>query len=86
VQPVTIYTTAWCPYCDAAKRLLDHKGITYAEVDIEAWTDPWFQLYETTGGSSVPQVVLGEAPIGGYDDLCALDRKGKLDALTSGPS
>ena len=86
MSQVTIYTTAWCPYCDAAKRLLDQKGIQFDEVDIEAWGDPWLELYETTGGSSVPQIVLGDDSIGGYDDLRALDRRGKLDTLMSGPN
>jgi glutaredoxin 3 len=86
LYPVTIYTTAWCPYCDAAKQLLGRRSITYAEVDIESWADPWFQLYETTGGSSVPQIVVGDVSIGGYDDLRALDRSGKLETLTSGLS
>lgn len=83
---VTIYTTTWCRYCHAAKRVLDRKGIGYSEIDIETWDDPWAQLTTITGGSSVPQVVVGDQPIGGYDDLCALDREGRLEGLTSGPN
>jgi len=80
---VTIYTTAWCSFCNAAKSLLDRNKIAYREVDIEEWDDPWQQLNQVTGGVSVPQVVIGNDPIGGYDDLAALHRRGELDQLVA---
>lgn len=81
MPPVTIYTTAWCGFCNAAKHLLTRNKITYTEIDIEQWDEPWERLRDTTGGVSVPQIVIGESPIGGYDDLSNLDRTGALEEL-----
>ena len=85
MSDVTVYTTAWCRYCHAAKRLLDDRDIGYKEIDIESWTEPWERLYTTTGGSSVPQIVVGGDVIGGYDELRALVRGGKLESQTGAP-
>jgi len=78
---VTLYTTTWCGYCRLAKALLDAKGVPYDEVDLDG--DPAFRqrLHELTGGWTVPQVVVGGRPIGGYAELRRLDRDGRLDAL-----
>jgi glutaredoxin 3 len=81
---VKIYTRRWCGYCVAAERLLTQKGIAYEQID--ATGDPALRrwLVETTGRSSVPQIFIDGAPIGGYDDLRALERSGRLDALLAG--
>jgi glutaredoxin 3 len=75
---VTVYTTRVCPYCIAAKRLLTSKGIPYSEIDVSTDPDKRAWLVETTGRRTVPQIFIGEAAIGGYDDLAALDQAGKL--------
>ena len=76
-----MYTTAWCGYCVRAKALLDARGLDYEEVDLG--DDPGFRarLNELTGGWTVPQIVIGDRPIGGYTELWRLDREGGLDEL-----
>jgi glutaredoxin 3 len=79
---IEIYTTPWCPYCLAAKRLLDKKGATYEETDVSR--DPAMRAEMTqraSGRYTVPQIFIGERHVGGSDDLHALDRSGKLDPL-----
>ena len=81
MSKVQIYTTQWCPYCHAAKSLLDEKGVTYEEVNAE---DPEvrMQMVERAHGRrTVPQIFIGETHVGGYDDMAALERHGKLDPL-----
>ena len=76
-----MYTTAWCGYCVRAKALLDARGISYEEIDLG--DDPEFRttLNELTGGWTVPQILIGDRPIGGYTELWRLDRDGRLDEL-----
>ncbi|MGU3464855.1 glutaredoxin 3 [Methylobacterium sp. C33D] len=82
MQPVTIYTTAWCPYCSAAKSLLKEKGVTFQEIDVERVQGARTAMIERAGGrTSVPQIFVGATHVGGCDDLYALDRVGKLDPL-----
>ena len=75
---VLIYSTSWCGPCRFAKRLLDDRGFTYTEVDIEekGWTRD--DLFDITGGRTVPQIIIDDKVIGGYDDLLKLDQEGKL--------
>jgi glutaredoxin 3 len=75
---VTIYTTAICPYCVAAKRLLTARGVPYAEVDVSRDDAKRAWLVKTTGRRTVPQIFLGSEAIGGYDELAALDQSGQL--------
>jgi len=75
---VTIYTTRVCPYCIAAKRLLGARGIPYAEQDVSGDDDKRAWLVQATGRRTVPQIFIGGKPIGGYDELSALDRSGEL--------
>ncbi len=79
---ITIYTKAFCPYCTRAKRLLDDKGAAYDEIDI-TMGGPKRQemLGRANGRTTVPQIFIGDTHVGGSDDLAALDRGGKLDAL-----
>ena len=79
---ITIYTRSWCPYCAAAKRLLDGKGAAFTEIDIEAKQGARQEMIEKAGGrTSVPQIFIDGRHVGGSDDLHALDDKGQLDAL-----
>ncbi|MCP1549168.1 MULTISPECIES: glutaredoxin 3 [Methylorubrum] len=82
MQPVTIYTTAWCPYCSAAKSLLREKGVSFSEVDVEKTAGARATMVQRAGGrTSVPQIFVGDRHVGGCDDLYALERAGDLDPL-----
>ena len=81
VMNVTIYTTDWCPSCDAAKRVLEREGIAYEEIDIESWDDPRGRLESLTGRRTVPQVVAGGTVIGGFTDLMQAVRSERLADL-----
>ena len=78
---IRLYTTAWCGYCVRAKALLEARGLDYDEVDLG--DDPGFRarLNELTGAWTVPQIVIGGRPIGGYTELRRLERDGRLDRL-----
>jgi len=78
VRPIRLYTTRWCGYCVRAKALLDSRGLAYEEVSLD--DDPAFRqhLFDLTGGWTVPQIVIGDEPIGGYTELWRLDRTGRL--------
>jgi len=79
---VEIYTSPLCGYCHAAKRLLADKGVSYAEVDVLSNPDRKPEMIKRANGSrTVPQIFIDGNHIGGSDDLRALDRAGKLDAL-----
>lgn len=82
MPPVTIYTTSWCPYCNAAKALLTKKGVPYEEIDVETASGLRQTMSARAGGrTSVPQIFIGEHHVGGCDDLHALDARGELDPL-----
>ena len=81
MRPVKIYTTPWCPYCVRAKRLLDKKGVSYQEIDVDADDEARIRLAQQTGRRTVPQIFIGEQHVGGSDDLHDLEAQGKLDAL-----
>jgi glutaredoxin 3 len=76
---IQIYTTRWCGYCVRAKALLDGKGIRYEEISLD--DDPAFRrnLFDLTGGWTVPQILIDDQPIGGYTELWRLDKSGALD-------
>jgi glutaredoxin 3 len=78
---IRLYTTRWCGFCVRAKALLEHKGLPFEEVDVG--DDPAFRarLVELTGGFTVPQILIGDEPIGGYTELARLERDGRLDEL-----
>ncbi|MFV0333206.1 MAG: glutaredoxin 3 [Tropicimonas sp.] len=84
MQPVEIYTTPTCGYCRAAKRLLEVKGVSFAEVDVAREPQRRQEMMERAGGRhTVPQIFIGGIHVGGCDDLHELDRTGRLDALLS---
>lgn len=78
---VVVYTTSWCPYCRAAKSFLQAKGVPFEEVDLTDDDDGRRALRERSGRSTVPQIWIGDTHVGGYDDLRALDREGRLAPL-----
>ncbi len=81
-MPVTIYTKGWCPYCSAAKDLLNEKGVAFEEIEITGNAQEREAMIRRAGGrSTVPQIFIGERHVGGCDDLYALDRRGELDKL-----
>lgn len=85
MQPVTIYTTPFCGFCHAAKRLLTEKGAEFEEIDVQGNAELRQEMMaRANGGYTVPQIFIGDAHVGGCDDLYALDRAGKLDALLAG--
>ena len=82
MSQVTIYTKPYCPYCMRAVSLLEKKGVPFTE--IEAAFDPEKRqemLRRAGGGATFPQIFVGDQHIGGCDDMMALEREGKLDAL-----
>ena len=78
---VKIYTTNWCPSCNAAKTLLDSIDISYKEINIEEKNFSRSQLEELTGGYTVPQIMINNQCIGGYTDLLSLHQNNKLDKI-----
>ena len=78
---ITIYSTAICPYCVAAKNFLKSKGQSWQEIRID--TDPAERekMMARTKRTSVPQIFIGDVHVGGYDDMMALHREGKLEPL-----
>ncbi len=83
MPPVTIYTTAYCPYCTMAKRLLAKKGATFEEIDVGRSAGLRDEMERKSGRHTVPQIWIGTTHVGGCDDLYELDRVGKLDCLLS---
>ena len=84
MSEVLVYTTPSCPYCVMAKRLLREKGVAFQEIDVASDDAKRRWLVETTGQRTVPQIFIGGKPYGGFTDIAALDRQGKLDPLLSG--
>lgn len=80
---IEIYTTMMCPYCHAAKALLSKKGVEYDEINV---SDPNLRAAMTQraqGRRTVPQIFVGETHVGGFDEMAALERDGRLDPLLS---
>ena len=77
-RKILIYSTSWCQPCKLAKKLLQERGLDFQEIDIEekGWSRE--DLFDITGGRTVPQVVINDDTIGGYDDLVRFDQEGKL--------
>ncbi|MDE3735791.1 glutaredoxin 3 [Metapseudomonas resinovorans] len=82
MNDVILYTTRTCPYCVAAKSLLQRKGVLATEVDVQLDPERFREMLERSGGRrSVPQIFIGSRHVGGFDDLAALERQGQLDPL-----
>ena len=81
MNSVTVYTTDRCGMCVGAKKLLEKRGITYREVNLSRDPDGRAYLQRLTGMFTFPQIVIGERPVGGFNELLAADRAGRLDEL-----
>ena len=81
MKPVTLYGNATCPYCGAARMLLVKKGVAFEDIDVAGDTDRLKEMKDRSGGTTVPQIFIGDSPIGGFDELYALDKSGELDKL-----
>lgn len=81
---ITIYSTAVCPYCVAAKNFLKSKGRDWTEVRIDLDAGERDKMMALTRRTSVPQIFVGDVHVGGYDDMMALHRAGKLEPLLAG--
>lgn len=78
---VTIYTKAYCPYCVHAKNLLEGKGVSYTEENLEDRPEELAALVQKTGMRTVPQIFIGDELVGGFTELSALESEGKLDDM-----
>lgn len=79
---VVVYSKETCPYCVMAKKLLEQKGVeNITEVRIDLLPEERDKMIEKTGRMTVPQIFIGDFHVGGFDDLSALNRSGKLDEL-----
>lgn len=81
---VIVYSSAWCPYCIRAKQLLAKKGVAFEEISVDGKPDVRAEMTRKARATSVPQIWIGATHVGGCDDLHALERAGKLDALLKG--
>ena len=82
MKTVTIYTKPFCGYCHAAKRLLEHKGVSFTEIDISGNPELRMEMVQKARGrSTVPQIWIGETHIGGFDDIDDLEGRGRLDLM-----
>ena len=85
MQAVRMYTTAVCPFCQQAKRLLQQRGVqSVEEIRVDTNPDERLRMVELTGRRTVPQIFIGSTHVGGCDDLVALDARGGLLPLLSG--
>lgn len=82
---IEIYTSPFCGYCARAKALLDSKGASYDEMDVMMDDKKRTEMRERSRRTTVPQIFINGAHIGGSDDLAALESQGKLDALLAQP-
>ncbi len=81
---VLIYSSDFCPYCMRAKQLLTDKGVAFTEIRVDGQPEVRAEMARKAGRTSVPQIWIGATHVGGCDDLHALERAGKLDALLNG--
>ncbi|HLY52682.1 MAG TPA: glutaredoxin 3 [Steroidobacteraceae bacterium] len=76
-----MYASDWCGYCARARALLDAKGIAYTEIDVDLVPGARAEMMARGGGSTVPQIFISGRPVGGSDELRALDAAGRLDFM-----
>lgn len=81
---VEVYASMWCGFCHRAKALLKQKGVQFIEYDVDGDPGGRRQMMERGGGRTVPQIFIDGKPVGGCDDLYALEAAGKLDPLLGG--
>jgi glutaredoxin 3 len=78
---IVMYTSGFCGYCFAAKNLLASKGLEYEEIRVDRDPGQREEMIRISGRQTVPQIMIGDLHVGGYDDLLALERAAKLDKL-----
>ena len=78
---IDIYTRAFCGYCAAARKLLKKKGVAFNEIDVTMNQTLRREMIERSGRQTVPQIFIDDRHIGGYDDINALDKQGRLDEM-----
>jgi glutaredoxin 3 len=78
---VVMYLSDWCAHCRRARALLESKGVAIREIDVDMLPDARAEMLARGGGSSVPQIFIGAAAVGGADELHALDATGRLDSM-----
>jgi glutaredoxin 3 len=76
-----MYTTRWCGYCSAARKLLQSKSVPFEEIDVGLDSKLRKEMTELSGRRTVPQIFIAGQAVGGYDDIAALDADGSLDTL-----
>jgi len=81
---ISMYSTGWCYYCTMARELMQSLGVEWTETDIDQAGISRQQLFELTGGRTVPQIVINGQPVGGYRELSRLHSSGALGKLLSG--
>ncbi len=81
---ITVYSTPFCPYCVAAKRMLTKKGAKFIEIDVSDNGKREAMIAKSNGKYTVPQIFINERHIGGFDDLSELDALDELDPLLAG--
>ncbi|MFK8048588.1 MAG: glutaredoxin 3 [Halioglobus sp.] len=80
-KQVKMYTTRFCPYCMAARSLLDDKNVDYQDIAVDGRNELRQEMMQLSGRNTVPQIWIGDQHIGGFDDLNLLNRQGQLDSL-----
>jgi glutaredoxin 3 len=83
-KPIVVYSTDYCGYCTRAKNLLRHRGWAFEEINVEGDREKRAWLVQVSGMRTVPQIFIGGVSVGGYDDIAALDRAGKLAPMVLG--
>lgn len=78
---VKMYSTRFCPYCVRARNMLDAKGVNYTDIAVDGAAHLRSEMVRASGRYTVPQIWIGAQHVGGYDDLAALERQGRLDNL-----
>jgi len=76
-----VYLSDWCGYCRRARSLLDAKGVAFTEIDVDLIPGAREEMLARGGGATVPQIFIGGVPLGGSDELHALDAAGRLDSM-----
>ena len=78
---VVMYRQGFCGYCSAAGKLLKSKGVDFEAIDVTLNAERRREMRDRSGRNTAPQIFIGDAHVGGYDDLAALDRDGRLDEM-----
>ena len=80
---IKIYCTNWCGPCTATKKMFDNMGVSYKEINIEKEGLSRDDLFRLTGGLTVPQIIINDNPVGGFNELLQLNQSGRLKELLS---